>query len=255
VADAVARNLTGIECLSGIPGTTGAAPMQNIGAYGQEIAETLVAVDCFDRVHGDRVTFERDACAFGYRTSRFKTTDRDRYVVLAVRLQLRPDTPPAPRYAELVARVGPGPADLPRVREAVLALRRGKSMVLDAADPNGRSAGSFFMNPVLSGEAFAALRARWEGDIPTYPAPGGVKVPAAWLVERAGFAKGYRKGGVGVSTRHALALVNLGGTTAELLALAEEIADGVWRRFGVRLEREPVVIGDATATPGANRAK
>ncbi|HEX4627210.1 MAG TPA: hypothetical protein VH137_00350, partial [Gemmatimonadales bacterium] len=134
------------------------------------------------------------------------------------------------------------------VRDAVLALRRGKSMVLDPADPNTRSAGSFFMNPVLSAAAFADLEARWRargeggGVIPTYPADGGVKVPAAWLVERAGFPKGYRQGGAGVSTRHALALVNLGGTSAELLALADAIVAAVEQRFGVRLAYQPEVV-------------
>ena len=256
VAESVARGLAGIECLSGIPGTVGGTPIQNVGAYGQEIAETLVEVTCLDRTRQERVTFERDACAFGYRTSRFKRADRDRYVVLGVRLRLRRDTRPVPRYAELtaaLARRGGIDAAEPAaavsiVREAVLELRRGKSMVLDPADPNTRSVGSFFMNPVLTQSAFTELERRWRarggaGEVPRYAAANGIKVPAAWLVEQAGYRKGYRKDGVGLSTRHALALVNLGGTTAALLALAAEIEDGVFERLGVRLEREPVVIG------------
>ncbi len=249
------RGWTGIECLSGIPGTVGSTPIQNVGAYGQEIAETLVSVTCLDRTTLERRTFAAAECAFGYRDSRFKRADRGRFVVLDVTLQLARDARPRLRYPELQRALG-GPggveADPPeravrRVREAVLALRRGKAMVLDPADPNTRSVGSFFTNPVLSAAAFADVVARWRaaggtGEIPTYPADGGVKVPAAWLVEQAGFPKGYRQGGVGISARHALALVNFGGTTIELLALADAITAGVERRFGVRLVPEPEVV-------------
>lgn len=245
VAGAVARAASGIECLSGIPGTVGAAPIQNVGAYGQEIAETLVDVACLDKDRLERVTFTGKDCAFGYRMSRFKGPDRDRYVVLAVRLRLRAAARPALRYAELAAAVGrrggiddlESGAAIARVRETVLELRRGKSMVLDPADPNTRSVGSFFVNPVVSQEAFARLE-RWQP--PAFPAVNGIKVPAAWLVEQAGFRKGETRGGVGISTRHALALVNRGGTTTELLAFAEEIERAVFNKFGVRLEREAV---------------
>jgi UDP-N-acetylmuramate dehydrogenase len=255
VAQTVARGLSGIECLSGIPGTVGGAPIQNIGAYGQEIAETLVDVDCLDRERRARVTFTREECGFAYRMSRFKAAERDRYVVLGVRLHLQRDTRPALRYKELaaaVARRGGTDAVAPAaavalVRESVLELRRGKSMVLDPADPNTRSVGSFFMNPVLSAEAFAELERRWratgaQGDIPTFSSSHGIKVPAAWLLEQSGFTKGLQRDGVGLSTRHALALVNRGGTTADLLALADEIERTVFEKFGVPLQREAVVV-------------
>lgn len=251
VQGAVERGWTGIECLSGIPGTVGGTPIQNVGAYGQEIAETLVSVTCLERTTLERRTLSATECGFGYRDSRFKRGDRDRYVVLDVTLRLARDGAPRIRYAELrdaVARKAAieavPPADAVRlVRDTVLALRRGKSMVLDARDPNTRSVGSFFTNPVLSPAAFAKLEERWRASpIPTFQADGGVKVPAAWLVERAGFPKGYRRGGVGISSRHALALVNFGGTSAELLALAESVRDDVEARFGVRLEFEPEVV-------------
>src|SRR5437773_9656866 len=194
VRQAVEQGWTGIECLSGIPGTVGATPIQNVGAYGQEIADTLVSVRCLERDSLAEVRFTRDQCEFVYRGSRFKGRDRDRYVVLDVTLRLRRDTLPQVRYAELaqaVARHGaleqlePGAA-VRVVRDTVLELRRRKSMVLDPADPNARSVGSFFVNPVLSGAAFDELARRWRtaGDgaaIPTFPADDRVKVPAAWL--------------------------------------------------------------------------
>ncbi len=255
VRGAVERGWTGVECLSGIPGTVGGTPIQNVGAYGQEVAETLMRVTCLDRATLERRTFSAAECEFGYRDSRFKRRDRGRFVVLDVTLRLERDAPPRVRYPELrdaIARAGSldaaAPADAVRlVRQMVLALRRAKSMVLDPDDPNARSAGSFFMNPVLTGAAFAELERRWQraggtSAIPSFPAADAVKVPAAWLVERAGFPKGYRLGGAAVSERHALALVNLGGTSAELLELAEAIQVGVEQRFGVRLECEPEVV-------------
>jgi len=253
VREAVDRGLAGIECLSGIPGTVGGTPVQNVGAYGQEIAETLVSVTCLDRASLERRDFRADECGFAYRQSRFKREDRDRYIILEVTLRLRRQGRPSLRYAELaeeVRRTAPIEALAPAaalgaVRAAVLALRRKKSMVLAADDPNSRSVGSFFVNPVLPPGAFEALQGRLgpaAGPIPTFAADGGVKLPAAWLVERAGFAKGYRRGGVGISGNHALALVNHGGTTAELLALATSIERTVYDRFGIRLEREPVVV-------------
>src|SRR5205823_1833402 len=222
--------------------------------YGQEIAETLVSVACLDRANLERRQFRADECGFAYRQSRFKREDRDRFVILEVTLRLRKQGRPSLRYAELaeeVRRTAPIDALAPAaalgaVRDAVLALRRRKSMVLAADDPNSRSVGSFFVNPVLPPGAFETLQGRLgpaAGPIPTFAADGGVKLPAAWLVERAGFAKGYRRGGVGISGNHALALVNHGGTTAELLALATSIERTVYDRFGIRLEREPVVVG------------
>ena len=255
VREAVERGCTGIECLSGIPGTVGGTPIQNVGAYGQEIADTLVAVTCLERERLTRVELTREQCELAYRDSRFKRRDRDRYVVLDVTLRLRRGMAPRLRYPELEQAVrqrgdlealDPGNA-VKVVRETVLGLRRRKSMVLDPTDPNARSVGSFFVNPVLPAEAFDELVRRWRatgGDdaVPTFPADGRVKVPAAWLVEHAGFAKGHRRGGAGISTRHALALVNVGGTTADLLSLAEDIERAVHQRFGIRLEREPVVV-------------
>lgn len=254
VAESVRRELSGIECLSGIPGLVGATPIQNVGAYGQEIADTLVAVRCLDRTADREVTLAPAECGFGYRSSRFKRADRDRFVILDVTLRLARDARPTLRYAELaqavdqaggLANVDPAAA-IRRTREAVLALRRRKSMVIDPADPESRSAGSFFLNPVIPAETYDRLVSlRLErGETPpppAYPAEGGVKLSAAWLVEQAGFAKGHRHGGVAVSKHHALALVNHSGTTAELLALAHRIQDAVQTRFGIRLEREPVL--------------
>jgi UDP-N-acetylmuramate dehydrogenase len=257
VQGVVERGWSGVECLSGIPGTVGGTPIQNVGAYGQEIAETLVSVGCLDRETLERRAFTTEECAFAYRDSRFKRADRGRYVVLGVTLRLARDQQPRIRYPELqravaglggLETVAPGEA-VRRVREAVLTLRRGKSMVLDPADPNTRSVGSFFTNPVVSAAAFADLEKQWNG-IPSFPADGGsgVKVPAAWLVEQAGYPKGYRKGGggAGISTRHALALVSLGGTSADLLALAEEVRAGVEKQFGIRLAYEPEVVRSET---------
>jgi UDP-N-acetylmuramate dehydrogenase len=264
VQGAVERGWTGIECLSGIPGTVGGTPIQNVGAYGQEIAETLVSVACLDRTTLERRALTARDCAFGYRDSRFKRADRERYVVLEVVLRLARDQRPRVRYPELQRAVaGLGGVDtIPTgeavrlVRQAVLGLRRGKSMVLDPADPNTRSVGSFFTNPVLPAATFAELERRWQG-MPSFPADGGagVKVPAAWLVERAGFPKGYRgrSGGAGISTRHALALVNLGGTSADLLALAEEVRAGVERQFGIRLAYEPEVVSPPSPSPSRSR--
>jgi len=259
VSEAAARGLQGVECLSGIPGTVGGTPIQNVGAYGQEVAATLVEVEAIDRASHQRLVFPAAECRFGYRTSRFKREDADRYVVLAATFRLREGAPPVVRYAELEAAVaaaggldGLGPADaLLRVRGAVLGVRRGKAMLADPADPNARSAGSFFTNPVVTAEEFAEISRRWSasggGAVPGHPDAGGVKVPAAWLIERAGFPKGTRSGGAAVSAKHALALVSAGGTTADLLALATEIERAVRERFGIRLEREPVVVGGSGA--------
>jgi UDP-N-acetylmuramate dehydrogenase len=251
---AVAEGYAGIECLSGIPGSAGATPIQNVGAYGQEVAETIVAVRAYDRVADAVVTLAPDECAFAYRTSIFKHNDR--YIVLSVDFSLAVSKLSAPiRYAELARSLGVAPGDrvpLAEAREAVLALRAGKGMVLDADDPDTYSAGSFFTNPILPPEAFAALTARLDGagTPPSWPAPDdAVKVSAAWLIERAGFGKGHgieRGTGVGVSTKHTLALTNRGdGTAQALVALAREIRDGVEQRFGVLLHPEPVLIGCA----------
>ena len=269
VAGTVADGLAGLECLSGIPGLAGATPIQNVGAYGQEVAQTLVAVRGYDRERGAVVDLTAADCGFGYRTSAFKRSLRSwagagsggpsvtgRFVVLGVTFRLERSAWSAPvRYAELARTLGvaeDGRAPLGEVRSAVLALRRGKGMVLDATDPDTRSAGSFFTNPVLDHAAFAELEravATTLGPgtrIPTFPAaPGQVKVPAAWLIEHSGFTKGYPGGdGARISTKHTLALTNPGtATTASLLALAREITDGVRKSFGVELTPEPVLTG------------
>jgi UDP-N-acetylmuramate dehydrogenase len=249
VAACVADGLAGFECLSGIPGSTGATPIQNVGAYGQEVAETVVSVRVLDR-ETDRVEeLPAAACGFRYRGSVFKY--HDRRVVLSVSFRLRRDGRSGPlRYAELARTLGVpvgGTAPLAGVREAVLALRRRKGMVIDPADADSVSAGSFFTNPILEPDAFAALAGRLGPDLrpPAWPEPDGrIKTSAAWLIERAGFQRGHGNGRVGISTKHTLALVNRGGaSTADLMALAREIADGVQARLGVTLHPEPVLVG------------
>jgi UDP-N-acetylmuramate dehydrogenase len=245
VAATVADGLAGFECLSGIPGSVGATPIQNVGAYGQEVAESVRSVRVLDRASGEIETLAPEDCGFGYRTSAFKRSDR--WVVLAVSFALDHGDASQPiRYAELAraleVELGAA-APLDEVRAAVLALRRGKGMVIDPADPDTVSAGSFFMNPIVDADAFARL----DPAPPGWPQPDGrVKTSAAWLIERAGFHKGYARGRVAISSKHALALVNRGGaSTAELLALAREIAAGVRERFGVDLQPEPTVVGEA----------
>jgi UDP-N-acetylmuramate dehydrogenase len=260
VAEAVAAGLSGIEALSGIPGSTGATPIQNVGAYGQDVSQTITAVRVLDRRDGSVRELPAAACGFRYRTSAFK--GRDERVVLAVRFALGEagtggdagaEAPSAPvAYAELARTLGVAVgerASLGAVREAVLRLRRGKGMVVDPADPDSVSAGSFFTNPILAPDAYARLVAAAPGDRPppAYPEPDGrVKTSAAWLIEQAGFTRGTARGAVAISSKHTLALVNRGGaTTAELIALAREIAAGVERAFGVALVPEPVFVGHA----------
>ena len=247
VAHAVEHDWEGVEALSGIPGSVGATPIQNVGAYGQEVADTIVSVRTWDR-HEKRVrTIMFTDLGFGYRHSRFKS-EPDRFVVLTVAFQFRfAGGLSAPvRYGELARRLGVEVgerAPLQQVRETVLTLRRGKGMVLDPADHDTWSAGSFFTNPILTPDAAAALPEQ----APRFEQPDGtVKTSAAWLIDHAGFAKGYTRGAVGLSGKHVLALTNRGGgTTAELLDLAREVRDGVEREFGIRLVNEPVLVGDA----------
>jgi UDP-N-acetylmuramate dehydrogenase len=238
VAMCVDSGLQGFECLSGIPGSVGATPIQNVGAYGQEVSETVESVRVFDRETGRVEDMTPAECGFVYRGSVFKY--HDRRVVLSVTFRLAESGLSGPlRYAELARTLDVpigGSAPLADVREAVLALRRGKGMVIDPADPDTASAGSFFTNPILDAPPDGA---------PFWPEPDGrFKVSAAWLIEQAGFHKGYGAGRAGISTKHTLALVNRGGaTTAELMALAHEIASGVHDRFGVALHPEPVLVG------------
>ena len=238
VAHCVANGLQGFECLSGIPGSVGATPIQNVGAYGQEVAETVESVRVFDRATNTVHDMSADECGFVYRGSVFKY--HDRRVVLSVMFDLRDSARSGPlRYAELAQALDiptGGAAPLQDVREAVLRLRRGKGMVIDPDDPDSVSAGSFFTNPILAAVPDGA---------PAWPEPDGrIKTSAAWLIEQAGFHKSYGNERVGISAKHTLALVNRGGaTTAELMALAHEIAAGVERRFGIALHPEPVLVG------------
>jgi UDP-N-acetylmuramate dehydrogenase len=254
VARTVAEGLAGLECLSGIPGLTGATPLQNVGAYGQESGQAITRVRVYDRQAGHVVEFAADECGFGYRTSRFRRGGR--FVVLSVTFALAVQTLSLPvRYAELAAMLGVSPGDQvesTEARAAVIELRQRKGMVIDPADPDTRSVGSFFVNPVLDSAALAhveaAARARSGPDtrVPRFEAGDGlVKVPAAWLIEQAGFGKGYNPGdGARISAKHTLALVNAGsGSTAALLTLAREIRDGVRATFGVSLAPEPVLVG------------
>jgi UDP-N-acetylmuramate dehydrogenase len=249
VAHTVARGWAGLECLSGIPGLVGATPIQNVGAYGQEVAETVTAVRAFDRAAGRAVTLAPGACGFGYRDSAFKRDPAARHVILAVTYRLRPGGAPVVRYAELanhLAARGLAAPTLDDVRASVLAIRRAKSMVLEAGDPNRRSCGSFFLNPVLRADEAAAVAARaGDGPMPRWPAPGGaVKLSAAWLIQRAGFQPGLTAGPVGLSTRHALAVVaHAGARAADVVAFARRLRDGVLDRFGVPLQPEPTLWG------------
>lgn len=250
VDGAVSRGWAGVECLTGIPGSTGATPIQNVGAYGQEVAEVV------ERVHVVRCdTFEPAAlapveCGFAYRDSLFKR-EPARFIVTAVDFLLRPRGQATLRYSELVKEAPPG-ASVSDVRNTVLDLRRRKSMVIDPNDPNRRSAGSFFLNPIVSSaeadglaeQAASAGLVASPSEVPRYPADGGrTKLAAGWLIEQAGISKGTRSGAFGVSSKHALALVHHGGgTTAELLAFAAQIQRQVYERFGVTLEREPRLL-------------
>jgi UDP-N-acetylmuramate dehydrogenase len=249
VARTVNEGLAGFECLSGIPGSVGATPIQNVGAYGQEVAETVVSVRAYDRTEDRVVDLAPAQCGFAYRASRFKRADRGRFAILRVAYELPRSPRSAPvRYAELADALGlelGETAELPAVREAVLALRRGKGMVVDPADPDSVSAGSFFTNPVLGAAAFEELRERAGVDPPGWPeADGRVKTSAAWLIQRAGFERGQGDGRIGLSRKHTLAIVNRGGgSAAELVVLARELRDGVRERFGVTLEPEPVLVG------------
>lgn len=254
VGHCVMRGWAGLECLSGIPGRVGATPIQNVGAYGQEVSQVITSVTVFDSAEGKTVSFEANDCAFGYRDSRFKSVEPHRYVVTAVTFQLDIDGPPTLRYEELARSLrefGIADPSLPQVRHAVIALRRRKSMVLDPSDPNTRSVGSFFTNPVIDADTLASVcqAARRLGvltcdaDLPRHPAGEQFKLSAAWLIERAGFQKGYRRGPAALSENHCLAIVNRDRATArDIVALARDIRDAVREKFGVTLTPEPRFI-------------
>lgn len=256
VADTVERGYGGLECLSGIPGSVGATPVQNVGAYGVEVAQVLHRVRWYDRATGRDEWVTPDALELAYRTSVLKNTDRA--VVLEVEFRLTPAGRSEPiRYAELAGRLGVEPgerADAATVRRTVLELRRGKGMVLDDDDNDTWSAGSFFTNPVIRDEVLPEVRNRVAkklgdapaGQMPAFAAPGGTKLSAGWLIERAGFGKGYPSSSspARLSTKHTLALTNRGAATADdVIALARDVRDGVWEAFGVELHPEPVWIG------------
>ncbi len=263
VARTVAEGLGGLECLSGIPGLVGATPIQNVGAYGQEVADAIAEVEVIDRDTLARATLTPDECRFGYRHSLFKEPAGAGWIVTAVTFALRRAAPGPVRYGELAKALAArgGVTTVREIREEVLTLRRAKSMVWDPEDPNRRSAGSFFTNPVvpraladrLVDDAVATGLVRFREEVPVFSAPAHHGVPSAklsagWLIERAGFERGLRRGAVGLSTKHALCLVHHGGgRAAELVAFARQVADGVEARFGVRLVPEPVFVGfDAT---------
>ncbi|MGH7303381.1 MAG: UDP-N-acetylmuramate dehydrogenase [Candidatus Rokuibacteriota bacterium] len=248
----VERGWAGFECLIGIPGLVGATPMQNVGAYGQEVSETVILVRALDTCSGRIMTLENRECRFGYRDSMFRSDEPGRHVILSVAYRLRPRGAPTVRYADVekdLAARGIAKPSLTDVRASVIAIRRAKSMVLDTRDANGRSCGSFFTNPIIPGAELAAVESR-AGDraMPRWVLPDGqVKLSAAWLIERAGYTRGLAEGPVGLSTKHALAIVAHDGARAcDVVAFARRIQTAVVDRFGVRLTPEPVFWGVAT---------
>jgi UDP-N-acetylmuramate dehydrogenase len=246
VGHTVERGWAGLECLSGIPGLVGATPIQNVGAYGQEVSDTVVAVRALDRERRRPVTLGPADCGFGYRDSLFKSRAPGRHVVLAVTYRLVPGGAPTLGYADIAREVGTAAPSLAAVRETVIRVRRSKSMVLEPGDPNRRSCGSFFLNPIVDASALAAIDARAAGlAMPRWPqADGRVKLSAAWLIEHAGFARGQSDGPVGLSTRHSLAIVCHDGARArDVAAFARRVRAGVEQRFGLRLHPEPVFWG------------
>jgi UDP-N-acetylmuramate dehydrogenase len=257
VAFAVSQNCAGIECLSGIPGSVGGTPVQNVGAYGQEVAQTIESVRAFDTKEERTVTLPRPACGFRYRSSIFNRApgsegggERGRYIILQVSYRLKRGGAASVAYADLQKHFAGAAAQpsLTEVREAVRQIRRNKGMLIVPGDPDARSAGSFFKNPVLSETEFQDLAARAQArglTIPSYPAlEAQRKVSAAWLVEHSGFEKGFRRGRAAISSKHALALINPGDARAsDIVDLKEEIQRGVERAWGIRLEPEPVFVG------------
>ncbi len=246
---AVARDCGGIECLSGIPGTVGGTPVQNVGAYGQEVADTIVSVRVLDTTNGEVTDLTNSDAGFTYRSSIFNAAQRGRYIVLRVAYTLSPGAPPRIEYADLKQYFEGKPAPtLAETREAVRQIRLSKAMLLVPGDEDSRSAGSFFKNPIISPTEYARIAGIVTSrglKPPSYPAPDGrVKLAAAWLVEQSGLSKGYTRGAAGISRRHALAIVNRGGATAaDIVALKDEIQQRVFDSFGLQLQPEPVFVG------------
>lgn len=247
---AVEHDLAGIECLAGIPGTVGGTPVQNVGAYGQEVSETIHTLRCYDTKELLFTEMSNVDCGFGYRTSLLNTSRRGQFLITRVDFALTPHGAPKLEYADLRKRFqGSAKPSLSEVAEAVRDIRRGKGMVIDSADPNSRSAGSFFRNPIVAQEILPQLSeaAGVSLDlIPTWSTGDGrVKLPAAWLLEHAGFVRGFAMGNAGISARHTLALINRGGAAAcDIAALRDRIIDTVQQRFAIRLEQEPVSLGN-----------
>jgi UDP-N-acetylmuramate dehydrogenase len=250
VAFCATRNLAGIECLSGIPGSVGGTPVQNVGAYGQEVSQTIESVLVFDLVEKDITEMDAADCEFSYRSSIFNTRERGRYIILRVTYELRHAGPPSLRYADLQnyfagRNAAPTLAD---VRKAILEIRASKGMLIMPGDPDSQSVGSFFKNPILTPAQFDELSRKATDrrlQVPNYPALSEQKkISAAWLVENSGFEKGYIKGHTGISSKHALALINRGGAAAaEIIALKDEVQERVEQVWGIKLEPEPVLVG------------
>jgi len=249
VAAAVQHYCSGVECLSGIPGSVGGTPVQNVGAYGQEVSDTIDSVTALDLQNGQDEEFEKEECNFAYRSSFFNTAAKGRYIILRVSFALTHNGAPHLAYADLKKYFeGKSQPSLADIRQAVLEIRASKAMLIRPGDEDSRSAGSFFKNPILSAEEFDALNRKAQSlglQIPSYPALAAQrKVPAAWLVENSGFIKGYGNGHVGISRKHALAIVNRGGASAaEIVRFKDEIQQRVQEHWGVRLEMEPVMVG------------
>ncbi|MFZ1699794.1 MAG: UDP-N-acetylmuramate dehydrogenase [Pyrinomonadaceae bacterium] len=244
VVHCVKNDLAGVECLSGIPGFVGGTPVQNVGAYGQDVSETIVSVRCLNRLNREIVELSNDDCGFAYRTSIFNSTHRDRFIVLAVSFALSFGGSPKLAYKDIIEHFGDHQPSLAEVRDAVLKIRRAKSMVIDPADPNSRSAGSFFKNPIVDRSTLDEIAAVCPA-VPSFNFDQTrVKIPAAWLIENAGFHKGSALGNAGISSNHTLALINRGGATAaEFLRLKREIQVSVRTKFGIDLIPEPVFLG------------
>ncbi|MBS1517401.1 MAG: UDP-N-acetylmuramate dehydrogenase [Bacteroidetes bacterium] len=250
----ILRGYAGIECLSGIPGSAGATPVQNVGAYGQEISGVLEEVSVIDRNDLTVRKFSSAECDFSYRQSRFKNSDRDRFVITDLTLKFTADRQPEIKYKQLQDRLTEDhefkSADtlqkkLKIISRTVISIRKEKSMVIDSSDINSRSCGSFFMNPVLSKKNFTLFEKKCKQmnrEFPFYPNGDEFKIPAAWLIENSGYPKGYRKGGVGISRNHSLALININGTASELISLSDEIRRNVLSKFGIELIPEPVIL-------------
>lgn len=245
VAFCVAQNLAGIECLSGIPGFIGGTPVQNVGAYGQEVSESITSVRCLDRISDEIVELPSDECGFSYRSSIFNSTARDRYVVLAVTYRLATSGEPKIAYKDIAEVFADRLPTLSETRDAVLQIRRAKSMVIDPADPNSVSAGSFFKNPIVLNDKYEKIVELSEVPVPGFTVDeSSTKIPAAWLIERSGFHKGFRIGQAGISANHTLAIINCGGATAaDIVRLKDMIQNGVEERFGIVLQPEPVFVG------------